>query len=377
MTISPQELVKVVHLIDAGEKELALDLIRQILKKDPDNVQALLWLGGLTPDLDEGIAILERVLRLDPGNEIARRGLADLRARRQIRVGEPGKVGSQDRPPSGPQRAAEEGFPRATERAITGKELGQLRVISGSSYLQEQEARKHRLKTILTWALIALLCVAVVLGVVPAMLWIAGSDLVPIELGILALVLEGVVGMSTPIVRRVKIERDNFAAGRRGEERLVQVLQRHLDGRWTLFRNLVLPGESGDIDAVLVGPRGVFALEVKAFTGYNRNFGKEWQRRVYGRWRDLDRNPTRQARRNAASLGEYLKHYEIGVWVEPRVVWAGRGKLWLERPAVRIWQLDDRTYLLEDIENGKPLPEGIVSKIASLLKAMQGDGGGS
>jgi hypothetical protein len=53
------------------------------------------------------------------------------------------------------------------------------------------------------------------------------------------------------------------------------------------------------------------------------------------------------------------------------VVWAGRGKLWLERPAVLIWQLDDLTYLLEDIEKGKPLPEQTVSKIAALLKAAQ------
>jgi hypothetical protein len=246
-----------------------------------------------------------------------------------------------------------------------------LQVISGSSYLQEQETRKHRQKTILAWVLIALLCVAVVLGLAPVILLVAGNNHVPTGWAILGLVLEGVVGRFTPTVRRLKAERDSFAAGRRGEERLVETLQCHLDGRWTLLRNLVLPDASGDIDAVLVGPRGVFALEVKAFSGYNRNVGKKWQRRVYGRWRDLDRNPTRQARRNAALLGEYLKRRDVRVWVEPRVVWAGRGKLWLERPAVLIWQLDDLTYLLEDIEKGKPLPEQIVSKIAALLKAAQ------
>ena len=53
---------------------------------------------------------------------------------------------------------------------------------------------------------------------------------------------------------------DNYRKGQEGEDRLVEAMRHSLDGTWTLFRNITLPGRNqGDIDLVLVGPTGVWA----------------------------------------------------------------------------------------------------------------------
>jgi len=69
----------------------------------------------------------------------------------------------------------------------------------------------------------------------------------------------------------------SYRTGQEGEDAVVEAMRQSLDGNWTLFRNVVLPGRNrGDIDAVLVGPPGVWALEVKAFNGEYRNVGEQW-----------------------------------------------------------------------------------------------------
>ncbi len=376
MATSHPELAQVIRLIDASEKESAVTLLRQLLERDPNNIQALIWLGGLTPDVDEGIIILERVLQIEPGNAIAKRGLVDLQTRRQAqRVAKREDVLPEHRRATASRaEASKKSLSAAEPEAIADDSIGtgdHLRIVEGGSYLLEQERRKHRQSTALGWVLSILLLVMMIWGIVFIVKTVTEASRLPVWWTVGAIGLELICSRLLPVVERLRSESRNFAAGRRGEERLVELLQHHLDGRWTLFRNLVLPGAGGDIDAVLAGPRGVFALEVKAYTGYNRNSGMEWQRRIYGRWRNLDQNPTRQILRNAALLGEYLKRAGQKVWVEPRIVWAGRGKLWLERPAVYVWQLSDPVHLLENVGKGKSLSETVVAKVVALLEAIR------
>ncbi len=62
-----------------------------------------------------------------------------------------------------------------------------------------------------------------------------------------------------------------FRAGRKAEERLLETVRANLDNRWTIFRNLVLPNRWADIDLVLVGPPGIYVVEVKAYKSQVRN----------------------------------------------------------------------------------------------------------
>jgi hypothetical protein len=80
MTIPSSELKEIIQRLRSGQKEEASELLRQVLRQNPNNVRALIWLGGLTTNMREGIIALERALKLDPGNETAELYLDRLRA---------------------------------------------------------------------------------------------------------------------------------------------------------------------------------------------------------------------------------------------------------------------------------------------------------
>lgn len=54
-----------------GNKEEARNLFRLLIGEDSQNVQAWLWLAGVSESLDERRTALERVLELDPDNDMA------------------------------------------------------------------------------------------------------------------------------------------------------------------------------------------------------------------------------------------------------------------------------------------------------------------
>ncbi|MDQ5852854.1 MAG: hypothetical protein M3380_12460 [Chloroflexota bacterium] len=62
----------------AGDKAEARELFRLVTREDANNAQGWLWLAGVAEDRDEKRAALEQVVRLDPNNQLARKGLAAL-----------------------------------------------------------------------------------------------------------------------------------------------------------------------------------------------------------------------------------------------------------------------------------------------------------
>ncbi len=135
---------------------------------------------------------------------------------------------------------------------------------------------------------------------------------------------------------------DQHRRGQIGEERVVSLIQQALDGKWSAFLNVNLPGRGrGDIDVILVGPAGVYALEVKNLTGTYRNVGEQWEFQAGKRWRIARANPSRQAQDNAVRVAAFLKADSISQWVTPAVVWANPdAPLTVENPAVAVWKLD-------------------------------------
>jgi hypothetical protein len=106
----------------------------------------------------------------------------------------------------------------------------------------------------------------------------------------------------------------SYARGRRGEDEVVEGLREVLDRRWVIFRNLHLPERKDDIDVVLVGPGGIWAVEVKAFRPTVR-IGKdgrwEWQARTG--WLAMREQPGNQAQGNAKRLRAFLQRAGIDV----------------------------------------------------------------
>lgn len=65
-----------ISALKAGDRASARRLLVAAIRQSPDNVQAWLWLSGAVDHTNERIDCLNQVLRFDPENEIALRGLA-------------------------------------------------------------------------------------------------------------------------------------------------------------------------------------------------------------------------------------------------------------------------------------------------------------
>lgn len=117
------------------------------------------------------------------------------------------------------------------------------------------------------------------------------------------------------------------AVGEEGEERLVRALG-SLGDRWILFRGYMT--KAGEADAVLVGPNGVWVIEVKNRRVLLTVDGDEWyydtlsrSGRVYERKRAVDgggRVWGRQAGDAARALGRWLDRNGQGVTIRTAVV---------------------------------------------------------
>jgi hypothetical protein len=172
---------------------------------------------------------------------------------------------------------------------------------------------------------------------------------------------------------------DNYRRGQEGEEQVVEALRQNLDGDWTLFRNVVLPGRKQiDIDAILVGPPGVWVLEVKAFSGEYRSFGEHWEYHAGKRWKLYKKSPSRQAQNSAVRLSDFLKADGLKHWVNPAVVWANReSPLSVENPSVAVWTLDRLSEEVGNIWQGQAVPESnrmrIIEKLTRLCQRQSGE----
>jgi hypothetical protein len=73
-------LEQAISAAKAGRKEEARRLLEAVLDADDRNEQAWLWMSGVVDSDEERVICLENVLTINPNNELARKGLAALRA---------------------------------------------------------------------------------------------------------------------------------------------------------------------------------------------------------------------------------------------------------------------------------------------------------
>jgi hypothetical protein len=382
---------EIIRLAREGKTEQVLIELRRAVEEDPDNIQALLWLGGLTPNIREGMAALKRVLQIQPVNEAAARGLRQLRQRQLARTREdsaPSAVGSPPTDESSPA-SIETGSteepqwpvgsdplqhqPEYQQQNVTSlQSQASLHVVRCNGFLDQPVEQGWGLRLALAWTGIALALGSLAGGLALLCVIGFGGGQVSGWWGLVALAAVTGAAIALPRFEGLAREYRNAKAARQGEERLMQLLAEEMDGRWTLFHHVGLPEGWSDIDAVLVGPNGVYVLEVRAYAGRCRNIGKQWQRNYWGRWVTLDRNPTKGIWRKAEWLEKYLAERGITVEVAPRVVWAGAGQLWAENPAVRIWSLRALRHAWKDIRTGEWMHAELVERVVSVLEEMCG-----
>lgn len=146
---------------------------------------------------------------------------------------------------------------------------------------------------------------------------IVGSTVGGIPLFLVCSIALGVMGLHD---RRVAPDLDKHRSGLEGERMLPKYLA-SLDDRFYLINYVKLPGMDGDVDHILVGPPGVFAIETKHHGWYVSCTGDSWEYKRVGSGRALDEghigSPSQQAKWNARHLREYLKkNLGNSPWVE-------------------------------------------------------------
>jgi hypothetical protein len=70
-----------VAALKAGDRAAARRLLGTAVRQSPEDLQAWLWLSGAVDRDEERIYCLRQVLQLDPGNQVAARGLAQITER--------------------------------------------------------------------------------------------------------------------------------------------------------------------------------------------------------------------------------------------------------------------------------------------------------
>ena len=103
-----------------------------------------------------------------------------------------------------------------------------------------------------------------------------------------------------------------FAQGREGEERVVNSLVNSLGAGWYIFRNFVLPTENEDIDVVLVGPGGIYTIEVDNYSsGMNFERSRCYIKTPQGKFYRQRRRTDAQVTQTSAHLDTFLKEHGI------------------------------------------------------------------
>ena len=163
-----------------------------------------------------------------------------------------------------------------------------------------------------------------------------------------------------------------FAQGRDGEERVVNSLANSLGAGWYIFRNFVLPTKNEDIDVVLVGPGGIYALEVDNYAGgtnfeRSRCYIKTPQGKFYRQRRRTDTSVTQ----TTAHLDTFLKDHGIGNQAAVKrlaVMSESNGASGLGACTVEQLRARMRTIAESDV-----LSAAQVGRVVSILKAEASD----
>jgi hypothetical protein len=95
-------------------------------------------------------------------------------------------------------------------------------------------------------------------------------------------------------------EYPRYRAGLIGEQKVTKTLMGALSNEYSLFNDVMLKGMNfGNIDHIVVGPTGIFAIETKNLKGKISYYGDNWE----GAGK---KSPSRQARINAMRIKRIL-----------------------------------------------------------------------
>lgn len=147
-------------------------------------------------------------------------------------------------------------------------------------------------------------------------------------------------------------------ANMEGQKKVLALLNRGLENRYTLIRNAEL-GTSGIVlPLILIGPSGVCVIEVTALSGSYQARGDEWGTLSNGRFQPAQINLIRTTARYAKVLQTYFEKQGVALPapVEPILISANPG-LHVEsvRPNIRVVLTDAIDRFAAGLTNARPV----------------------
>jgi hypothetical protein len=149
--------------------------------------------------------------------------------------------------------------------------------------------------------------------------------------------------------KRHEIQGLKYQKGMMGEASVADALKK-LDDSYLVINDLLLKDGSGNIDHIILGPNGIFAVETKSLRGDIGCNGDEWTRHAKGSSSVINlESPSLQVKRNAAAINQLLHSASAGdigkrknLFVDCIVVFTDpQAHLELERPTVPVLKLED------------------------------------
>ncbi len=157
-----------------------------------------------------------------------------------------------------------------------------------------------------------------------------------------------------------------WGIGAEGEQSVISALQK-LDSSFKVINDIVLPGDRQNIDHIVVGSVGTFVIETKNHNGIIKCYEDNWSRKKVGRLGTVYAanigNPSKQAKRNAVVLKNWLQSENIDVgYIVAVVVFTNEDvELKLVKPTVKIVQVDNLLEVFKAESNFKMTSEKINS----------------
>jgi len=161
--------------------------------------------------------------------------------------------------------------------------------------------------------------------------------------------------------------------GAEGEESVIRALQ-NLDSSFKVVNDIFLPGDRQNIDHVVVGSAGIFVIETKNHNGIIKCKEDDWSRTKIGRRGTIYSadigNPSKQAKRNAVVLRNWLQSENIDVgYIVAVVVFTNEDvELRLIRPTVKVVYVDDLLGVFKSESNYRMTTEKINSVAEKLYQ---------
>lgn len=183
-----------------------------------------------------------------------------------------------------------------------------------------------------------------------------------------ALFLGGLILLSLGLVFLVSAL--DYLAGIEGEKAVAKALQ-ELDDSYYLINNFTMfGGRGGNIDHIVLGPNGVFAIETKNYSGDVRCEGDNWSKKGKRRLYEIP-SVSKQARKNANYLSGIIRRKaNIDIPTRPIIVFTNPWmELKIRKATMPVLRLDE---LAEFVREAPPLTTLADSEIKAICECILG-----